>query len=136
MQNDTTTAVHAITESGEHIVGIGDLRVILTQEGDYWYAQGLEIDYVAQGDSMEAAKENFEIGLTSTLHENLKIHGTIEPVLIPAPVEVWKERLNPESIAKRFTHIFVHQIQSMQQLGFPSPNQLPFQGIQYLQAVN
>lgn len=109
MQNDNATVLHALTASGKHIVGIVDLRVRLTQEGDYWYAQGLEIDYVAQGDSIEAAKENFEIGLTSTLHENLKFHGSIEPVLIPAPVEVWEERLNPEASAKRFTHFSVCQ---------------------------
>lgn len=135
MAQDNTTAVHVITEHGEHIVGIGDLRVVLTQEGNYWYAQGLEIDYVAQGTSIEGAKENFENGLASTLHENLRIHGTIEPLLVPAPIEVWKERFNPGSSAKRYTHISVHQIRNLEQLESVLPNRLPFQGIQYLEAV-
>ena len=135
MPEDNTTAVHAITEHGEHIVGIGDLRVVLTQEGNYWYAQGLEIDYVAQGPSIDAAKENFETGLASTLHENLQIHGTIEPLLVPAPVEVWKERFNPGSSAKRYTHISVHRIRKLERLDSALPNRLPFQAIEYLQAM-
>ena len=135
MPGENTTAVHAITEDGEHIVGIGDLRVVLVQEGNYWYAQGLEIDYVAQGPSIEDAKENFEIGLASTLHENLQIHGTIEPLLVPAPVEVWKERFDPGSSAKRYTHISVHRIRNFERLDTALPHRLPFQGIQYLQAV-
>jgi len=41
-----TMAVHG-TNGQTHIVGIGNLRVIICQEGDAWFAQGLEIDYAA-----------------------------------------------------------------------------------------
>ena len=135
MLQDNSTTVRATTKQGQPIVGIGDLRVVLTQEGNYWYAQGLEIDYVAQGDSIEVAKKNFETGLASTFHENLRIHGTIQPLLVPAPVELWKERFNPGSSTKRYAHIPIHGIRSLAQLEHALPHRLPFQAIRYLQAL-
>ena len=135
MPEDSATAVHAIAEQGEHIVGIGDLRVVLAQEGNHWFTQGLEVDYVAQGPSIEDAKENFETGLASTLYENLQIHGTIQPLLVPAPVEVWKERFDPGSSAKRYTHVSVHRIRNLERLESVLPHRLPFQVIEYLKAV-
>lgn len=135
MPENSATTVHAIAEQGEHIVGIADLRVILAQEGNHWFAQGLEVDYVAQGPWIEDAKENFETGLASTLYENLQIHGTIQPLLVPAPVEVWKERFDPGSSAKRYTHVSVHRIRNLERLESVLPHRLPFQVIEYLKAV-
>jgi predicted RNase H-like HicB family nuclease len=128
---DDTTAVHAVTETGEHIVGIGDLHVLLVEEENCWYAQGLEIDYVAQGDSIEEAKANFEVGFHTTIRENLKIHGTIEPLLEPAPQEVWKDRLSPSSKAKRFFYLSIHNARELDDIR----DFLPFQAIEYLQNV-
>ena len=135
MPEDNATAANAVTETAEHAVGIGDLRVVLTQEGNYWYAQGLEIDYLAQGPSIEDAKENFETGLAATFHENLRAYGTIQSVLVPAPDEVWKEQFKPGSGAKRYTHVSVHRIPGLEQLAPRLPGRFPFQAIEYLQAV-
>jgi len=130
MPNEDATALHIANKSGDHLVGIGDLRVILIKEAGSWYAQGLEIDYVAQGSSIDQAKTNFETGLHATIRENLKIFGTIEGLLTPAPVEVWKDRLDPHAKAKRFYYASIHQIGTMNDvLDF-----LPFQGIDYLEA--
>ena len=42
---ETTTAFHGVSSDGSHhIVGIGDLRVVIVPDGDFWLAQGLEID--------------------------------------------------------------------------------------------
>lgn len=123
------SAVHGITETGEHIVGIGNLRVVLLKEEGAWYAQGLEIDHVAQGSSIDEAKANFEIGLHTTIRENLTIHGTIGPVLIPAPPEVWKDLLNPVARPRRFSSLSIHPIDQMDGVG----GFLPFRGIDYLQ---
>ncbi len=73
------------------LVGIENLRVMITQEGDFWIAQGLEIDYFAQGDSLEAAKNSFADGLTASVKENLKLYGTMTKLLVVAPKEVWDE---------------------------------------------
>ena len=116
-----TTAVH-LKSNEDHVVGIGNLRVFLVQEGQYWCAQGLEIDYVAQGNSIEEVKEAFESGLTATIHANIERHGTIRHVLKVAPPEVWQEIYDPEVLPRLYSQASIHQIKS-----------LPFQMIQYLQ---
>ena len=87
-----TTAFKASTQGGEaHIVGIGDLRVMISKTETYWYAQGLEIDYAAQGRTLEEVQKHFGDGLHATITEHLAVHGTIEKLLEPAPPDVWKE---------------------------------------------
>ena len=135
MPEDNATAANAVTETAKHVVGIGDLRVVLIQEENDWYAQGLEIDYLAQGPSIEDAKENFETGLAATFHENLRVFGTIQSVLVPAPVEVWKEQFKPGSSPKRYTHVSVDRIPVFEQLAPALRDRFPFQAIEYLQAV-
>src|SRR5579863_5371997 len=57
------TAIHAKHSDGNrHIVGIGNLRVIIVPDGKLWFAQGLEIDYAVQGNSVEDAKRQLEAG--------------------------------------------------------------------------
>lgn len=129
MAASQTSAVHGITETGEHIVRIGNLRVVLLKEEGAWFAQGLEIDHVAQGSWIDEAKANFEIGLHTTIRENLTIHGTIGPVLIPAPPEVWKDLLNPAARPGRFSSLLIHPIDQSAGIG----EFLPFRGINYLQ---
>ena len=137
MNQDTTTAIHAITHEGRHIVGIGDLRVVLLQEEGSWYAQGLELDYIAQGSSITEAKQNFERGLHVTVRENLKIHGTISPLLVQAPESVWRDWLNPKARTKRFSYIAFHDNSDDRERSVLKDvsGVLPFQGIDFLQAV-
>ena len=116
-----TTAIH-LSGSEDHVVGIGDLRVFIVQEGDYWCAQGLEIDYVAQGASIEKAKEAFTDGLTATIHANIEKHGTIKHVLKSAPPEIWEGIYDPDVLPHLYRQVSVHEIDS-----------LPFRAIQYLQ---
>ena len=57
------TAFRASTEDrSTQIVGIGNLRVMIMKTSTYWYAQGLEIDYAAQGETIEEVKECFQMG--------------------------------------------------------------------------
>ena len=129
--DEEALAVHLATEQGTgHVVGIGNIRVLINKEENVWYAQGLEIDYVAQGKTIEDVKKAFEDGLTATIHENIRVHGTIEHVLKVAPQNIWEEVLNPNVISKKFTQVSVHQIEAMKSI---SLGLLPFQGIAYLQ---
>lgn len=76
----------------KHAVGFGDLRVVLLSDAPgVWYAQGLEIDYIAQGQTLEGAKKAFESGLVSTINEHLKLYGNIRGLLQVAPPEKWAE---------------------------------------------
>jgi hypothetical protein len=77
-----------------HVVGVGDLRVLIVCESqDEWYAQGLEIDYLAQGTSMEDVKTSFEIGLEKTIEQHLVVYGSVDKLLQPASPEVWHDFL-------------------------------------------
>ena len=84
-----TKALHRVEEGGTHAAGIGNLRVVLVPDENFWFAQGLEIDYAAQGDSLEDAQENFQDGLSATIHEHLRVYGTIRGMLRVAPQEAW-----------------------------------------------
>jgi hypothetical protein len=74
-----------------HIVGISALKVVIVKDGCNWFAQGLDVDYAAEGISVENAKQNFENGLVATIHQHLKAYNEPSKMLKPAPPEVWQE---------------------------------------------
>ena len=122
----TTTVLHGVSSDGSHhIVGIGDLRVVIVPDGDFWFAQGLEIDYAVQGSSEADVKKNFEYGLEATVEAHLQIHGTIAGLLRVAPPEVWKEFLgDPSGKRKVYSQVTSHVLQE----------KLPFDSIKYFVA--
>ena len=123
------TAVQTSFKEGEPVVGIGNLRVLIVPDGKHWYAQGLEIDYGAQGDSIEDAQRNFERGLFSTIDLNLRINGNIDSLLRFAPSSVLREaKANKDSI-KRYWHVSFHAPAEALE------SALPFSGIDYLAAA-
>lgn len=127
---DQALAIQMSHKNGErHIVGIGNLRVIIVPDGKHYFAQGLEIDYAAQGVTVEQAKTNFEIGLKNTIDQNLRIHGTIKPILRPAPDAVWQElTMDDGAVANRYFQVTSHH----------TPHRaLPYEGIDFLvESVN
>lgn len=112
------------TDGVHHIVGFGNLRVAIVPDGKYWIAQCLEIDYIAQGNSVADAKLQFENGLEATIQQHLRIFGNIQGMLVPAPPEVWKDAMNSKCLRRRFSQISEHQV---------AIESLPFQGIDYLE---
>jgi len=106
-------AVHAIDKAGvHHLVGFGNIRVIIIPDGAAYFAQGLEIDYAAQGSTVKETKKNFEVGLEATIQQHLKIYGNIKGLLQPAPASVWQE-LVPEKTAlhNSYWHVSEHTIE-------------------------
>ena len=121
------TAIH-VKDGDVHLVGIGNLRVVLVQDGNAWFAQGLDIDYAAEGATLESVKNAFETGFCCTIHEHLRVYGKIDKFLKPAPVEVWKEMLYDQlANLSRFSQVSVHTIAAN------VVTYLPFNGIQYIQ---
>jgi len=121
-------AVHATHKDGvHHLVGFGNIRVVIVPDGASFFAQGLEIDYAAQGSSIEEVKKHFEIGLEATIQQHLKIYGNIKSLLQPAPPAIWQE-LVPEKTAlhNRYWHVSEHTIDH---------SALPYDGIKYLVAA-
>jgi len=120
-------AVHFADQGEErHIVDLGNLRVFIVRDGQFWFAQGLEIDYAAQGDTIEQAKRNFENGLESTIDLHLRMHGNIEGLLQLAPSEVLQEAVRNRESIKLFGQVSIHET------GTNSRAALPFGGIDYL----
>jgi hypothetical protein len=54
------------------------LRVYIIPDGRFWWAQGMEIDYGTQGDSVDQAKRHFEDGLIRTAALNLERLGNVD----------------------------------------------------------
>ena len=83
----TQTAAPKIKEN------FGVLHVIVVPDCNSWFAQGLEVDYGAQGSSPMEAKQHFQIGLSSTIQLNMSRLGNIDGILRPAPKKHWDELL-------------------------------------------
>ena len=118
-------AVHAKSDSGDHIVGIGNIRVVIIPDGHAWFAQGLEIDYAVQGSSIEDAKKRFADGLCATVEEHLRVFGDIKRILKVAPPEVWQLLTQDGAVRNRYTQVTVHDFSK-------EASALPYSGIEYL----
>ena len=120
---DTATAIHLASEDGaEHYVGIGNLRVMLFNDDGSWFAQGLEIDYAAQGSSIEDVQRRFTHGLRETIDFHLKMYGNIMGVLQLEPPEVWGELYKSKRLFKHWQFdIYADDNRHL----------LPFEGIEY-----
>jgi hypothetical protein len=110
-QDAPAMAIHAEHKDGvHHLVGLGNIRVLLMHEGTGWFAQGLEIDYAAQGDSLVAAKREFEDGLAATVEAHLQKHGSIRELLKVAPNEFWEIVGDPSIRLERYSQITQHHV--------------------------
>ncbi|MCI0562114.1 MAG: hypothetical protein MN733_26810 [Nitrososphaera sp.] len=120
MGNSTNShALHA-QDDDRHTVFLGNLSVLVSHEGDEWFAQGVEVDYGAAGDSLEDVQRRFESGLEATIHAHIDRFGTIERLLKFAPESEYRELTEAEPY--QFALITFHQV--------PAP--FPFKGITYL----
>ena len=70
------------------------LRVLMIEEDGIWYAQGLEVDYAAEGDSLDDAKHRFARGLEATIEQHLMTYGSVEKLIRQAPAEFWHRYLS------------------------------------------
>jgi hypothetical protein len=120
-------AIHAEVPGGKHIVvGLGNIRVMIVPDEQFWYAQGLEINYGAQGDTKEEAQQNFQDGLLATVCLHLKVHGNIEALLRFAPKKILQQAAKNKGSIKKFAQVSLHEIADA-----PIQNGLPFDGIDY-----
>lgn len=108
------------TSGATHLIGIGNLRVMITNDDGSWFAHALEIDYAAQGSSLKDVKRRFERGLVATIDEHLKMYGSIEKLLKPAPRDVWVALVDAAKMGRFYSQISVHVHKA-----------LPFQNIEY-----
>ena len=105
---------------------IWNLSVLIVPDENFWFAQGIEIDYGAQGDTVEDAQKHFQEGLTKTIHQHLKVHGHIDKLLKFAPSSILKEAARHKLSIKPLAHVSFHEI-----LGEETQAKIPFDGIEY-----
>jgi hypothetical protein len=123
------SAIQVSTKDGtRHVVGIGNLRVLIVPDEKSWFAQGVEIDYGAQGDSVDDAKKNFERGFFETIDLHLRMHGNIEKFLVFPPSEVLREVARNKGTLEFYTQVSAHDISGT------VASMFPFAGIDYLVA--
>ena len=126
-QDSPPTSVVHVEGEDTHAVLIQSLRVIIMREGDQWFAQGLELDYAAAGESQDDVKSRFENGLSATISEHLKVYGSVEKILKVAPQDAWNLWLT-ERHRYKLDHTSFHAIGADEAtVGFP------FSGIAYLE---
>lgn len=104
----TEHSIKAFKHEQQHFVGIRNLRVVITNDDGSWFAQALEIDYAAEGASLEHVQRCFEDGLKSTVNEHLRLFGTIDKLISPAPSEVWREVLKADPQPFRYSQLSLH----------------------------
>jgi len=117
---------------GEHVtVSFWNLRVLIVPDGNHFFAQCYEIDYAAQGDSVEDAKRNFEKGLEATVHHHLNMFGSIQKMMEPVSPEFWNDLLlGAKGMNFTYGTRALHQI-------LPKKAELlaPYQNVAYAQAM-
>jgi hypothetical protein len=113
--SSSCTVVHGQSSDGKvHFVGIGSLKVVIVKDGPTtWFAQGLDIDYAAEGTNVENVKLNFQNGLISTIDQHLKANNSLSKLLKPAPNDVWQEMyygplLGKGKVLKNYHQISIH----------------------------
>ena len=104
---------HGQTADGVDVVMIDKLRVALVRDGETWVAQGLEIDYAAEGNTIDDAKAQFGRGLMLTLRENIRIFGGIEHVLRPVPPDIWHVFMASNVLRQTHSQVSAHQVRRL-----------------------
>lgn len=64
---------------------IKTLNVVVDEEkSNIWFAQGLELNYAAGGNSFEEVMIYFQEGLLATIHNHLKLYRSFNRLLKPS----------------------------------------------------
>lgn len=122
-------AMHFVGADGSQIAFCDGLRVLITKSEGKWIAQGLEIDYAIDGDSVPDVKRRFEEGLSLTIQSNMRVYNDLKVLLQIAPQDVWDQWNDAKNTLRRFEHTTLVATAQKQQ-------QLPFDAILWLDASN
>jgi hypothetical protein len=79
--------------------------VLLCREGDHYVAFGVDIDYVACGETEQEACENFSRGLKLSIELNIERYGTAERFCKPPPQSEIAE-FGPDVV--RYSETIIH----------------------------
>lgn len=120
-----TKAIHFKNTGCEGVI-IGALRVIVSEQDGYWFAQGIEIDFAASGSSLQDLQERFECGLVETITAHLNKYGTIENLLKYAPKTEWQSLADSQEYYVDM--VAIHELHDQVAM-----KELPFKQIAYIE---
>jgi len=121
-------ALHLEHEDQEHhAVLFWNLSVFIVPDENFWFAQGLEINYGAQGDTPEEAQKHFQEGLSKTINQHIRTHGDIKRLLRFAPSSILKEAAKHKASIMRFGQVSFHEVLHDKK----AQDLVPFDGIEY-----
>ena len=72
----------------DEIPHFGVVHIEVNPDGRFWFAEGMEVDYGAQGDTLEEAIKNFRTGLEATIKLNLDRLGHVKGL---KKTRIWKD---------------------------------------------
>jgi hypothetical protein len=124
----TAKAMHL--QHGKHeAIAIWNLSVLIVPDENSWFAQGLEVNYGAQGNTPEEAQENFQRGLLATIRQHLRVHGDITRILKFAPSQILHRAAENRDSIKHFAYVTFQEILAGNDTKIERA--LPFGGIDY-----
>lgn len=62
------------------------VKVVSVRDGESWFTQGVDVNYGAQGESIEESVSNFKLGLEATIRAR-RVRGML--TMPPAPQPEW-----------------------------------------------
>jgi hypothetical protein len=68
---------------------LGSMRAVVYLEGGAWIVEGLDVDYMAEGRSLEDARRRFDRGLALTVVENAKLGPSRRWLGTPGDAAAW-----------------------------------------------
>jgi hypothetical protein len=67
------------------------IRVWLFRDGKHFIAQGIDVDYVACGQTRDDAERHFAEGFAATVEAHLEEFGNLDRFIKPAPPQVFSQ---------------------------------------------
>lgn len=91
-----------------HFIAVWNLRVWVREEDGWFFAQGLEVDYAAQGSTRDEVMQLFKDGFAATIDDHLRVYGTIEEFLRPVSAQVMMDFNARMGDAKPLCSVSIH----------------------------
>lgn len=129
----SATVVHTVNpKTAVQKVAFGDLKVVIVKDDDGWFfAQGLDINYAAQGRTLAEVKKNFGEGLGKTIGLHIERFGTIKKLLRPAPPEAWEITHVPSARHLQYSCVKLYPF-----VPETAREQMPYTNIRYIESAD
>lgn len=111
-----------------HTILLHAHRVVVFNDDGGWFAQGLDIDHFAQGDTQESAIGNYTESFEWMIQEHLDTYKSLRHIRVPAPKEIWTQAGNAEE-KLQLSHLATYEVKVEDKveslIGFYTPVMVP-----------